>query len=502
MAGFSSSCIGTGPACTSSSMRSLSGDRRGTIGGGLAALAGVPCDGPEGSCGESTADKLLRRSRQRAPPVLADLVGTWSSDCGLMTISTTSGGGGGSGSGCNGVPGPVHRGLVTDAHGETAPFIYTSDGHLELRFAGEVWHSKSVGRDHIAWDGDGGTWTRATSAPPAAASSITNTFAGDFGCGSWGREEQRTGMRPPSPQPCRSCSFADGPHVPPSPMAGYWPPAAGAYEGTGAEMLDYGPVVSCQLQAPPVGRERSFSPLPSSSFGRHQTPHRGLYTAGGDCVCGSPPVSLPPPASSPPFAVPSQGQWCGCGPTGPLVGSPQQRLDPHRVAMEAKVDFLANCVIELQGELSRMMQVRKAAANRRAVASIAATASASLADRQASMLPPSGSCFSYGQMPPSTDGCGGPNLGYNDFPPGFSVGGGGAGVNGACQNSPMLSRGCVSPPPSMPQPQMWGRDARNVSPLRDAGFPVGGAAHQASPFVPAVPWPSEIGWSPLQAQRA
>jgi len=70
---------------------------------------------------------------------LAELEGTWSSDCGLMTIVD---------------------GVVRDANGEAAPLGVAPDQQLELRFAGQLWRSWNVDCDHIRWEGDGGCWTR------------------------------------------------------------------------------------------------------------------------------------------------------------------------------------------------------------------------------------------------------------------------------------------------------------------------------------------------------
>jgi len=186
---------------------------------------------------------------------MTELEGTWSSDCGIMTIS---------------------QGEVRDESGEAAPIALTADGQLELRFAGDRWRSRYVDRDHIQWEGEGGTWARASYSAETSASS----------------------------PPRRRCA------------------AAGAAD-------------------PRCLQSGCHQPLPTSG------------------PCGSGPGWAVPGAAPAPCGGPSMSSWA----RGPM---PQAANSPHLENLEAKVDYLTSAVAGLQGELVRLMHVRRAGAQRRA----------------------------------------------------------------------------------------------------------------------------------------
>lgn len=231
---------------------------------------------------------------------LADLEGAWSSDCGLMTIAD---------------------GRVKDAFGEAAPIsISPADGQVEMLLAGERWRSRYVDADHIQWEGDGGTWTRATAARRA-----------------------RTGSPPSSPTQ-RAFSVAGG--------SASQRPTIGTvdeiYERTVQSLPWPG--------APPEIRER----LPSTGSCPQQLLGAGSGALGS--TTGLP--TMPVPSSSWPAGYGGPPQALPIGPPPQTSYIPSG--DPHLAQLEAKVDFLTNAVAGLQGELVRMMQVRRAGAQRRA----------------------------------------------------------------------------------------------------------------------------------------
>jgi len=80
--------------------------------------------------------------------LLAKPHGTWSTDCGAMTV--------------NGVE-------VWDASDDLAYLKVTARNRIQLHFSGEVWRSTYVGDTYIKWEGEGDPWMCAT---PGAVSSI------------------------------------------------------------------------------------------------------------------------------------------------------------------------------------------------------------------------------------------------------------------------------------------------------------------------------------------
>jgi hypothetical protein len=191
-----------------------------------------------------------------------------------------------------------------------------TDGCLELRYVGETWRSTCIDRDHIHWDGDGGVWIRATASPPPPPIGREQEIRADLAA------MPHTGERHP-----RLIAHAPCPHRWVEPMDVSW------------RQPLHGP----QVDQPGVPHLSACAPYHSQGF----VPSMGERQWSG---CGSSPAIQPPPFSGSSIQV-------GASATG----------SSHLPILEAKVDYLTNAVTVLQGELGRMMQVRRAGAQRRAM---------------------------------------------------------------------------------------------------------------------------------------
>jgi len=234
-------------------------------------------------------------------PRISELVGKWSSDCGIMTVRGNE---------------------VIDANGEAAQLVVSKTGrYLELHFAGETWRSEYVGNDHIRWQGDGGTWRRAGTTPATAMPR---------------RQEPQEQVRPvPFGQPAPAYEGAVHPYV---------AHGAGWRQGLSVQPCPFAP------------------PLHSAA---------------------------PPwPPSAPPAIIATMPSMAVSFPSGSMHSAAQMRpqpqpASPQLMMLEAKVDYLANAVVGLHGELNRMMEIRRVGAQRRAMAEVAAATASVAAQAQA-----------------------------------------------------------------------------------------------------------------------
>lgn len=274
-----------------------------------------------------------QHQHRSAMPVtsLAELSGAWSSDCGLMLIA---------------------HGEVRDNSGETARLALTPNGQLEMQFAGELWRSSYLDRDHIHWEGDGGVWARASGAldaePPPQQRDLPMPMP--------------THAMPPQASPHPGCFEAPG-FPCSSPCLGPCPcPCPCPFAGPAPQ------------SAPCLGHPLMGMQPPGASFGLGMGPASCGLGAGMPLgLGGNQPPWLRPPFSTATISQPSQMASLGSASTP--NGSPQLAL------LEAKVDYLTSAVLDLQGELVRMMQVRRAGAQRRAMAE-------ELAERIPPLFPP------------------------------------------------------------------------------------------------------------------
>mmetsp|Transcript_102037 Transcript_102037/g.288113 ORF Transcript_102037/g.288113 Transcript_102037/m.288113 type:complete len:446 (-) Transcript_102037:88-1425(-) len=353
----------------------------------------------------------VRPGAGKPSPSLIDLAGTWSSDCGLMTIMGNE---------------------VMDANGEVGQLGIDRDGRLELRFAGEAWHSEYMDHDHIRWEGDGGTWTRATSAPPNPSSgSACHACPGPLTQAQLlGRSvrsmqaEERAEREACARRAAEEQAFHAGPYgwIDAAANAAFADPLGGVVPG-GCSSAELAPHLgvgipdvhgsyagSLHASAPWLPGPRSSPPPTVPSLWHPPGPLPMQRLPGG--------IGLPPPMST----IGAPGLPMGM--LGAVACPPPQ--PPHLTMLEAKMDYLANAVFELQGELSRMMQVRRAGARRRAMAeAVAAGAAAAVStstpaiERGLPWLPPPGPSPAQPgwPCPPAADGA-------------FSAGGCASGASG------------------------------------------------------------------------
>eukprot|EP00747_Dinoflagellata_sp_TGD_P190545 gnl/TRDRNA2_/TRDRNA2_52487_c0_seq2.p1 gnl/TRDRNA2_/TRDRNA2_52487_c0~~gnl/TRDRNA2_/TRDRNA2_52487_c0_seq2.p1 ORF type:complete len:453 (+),score=63.50 gnl/TRDRNA2_/TRDRNA2_52487_c0_seq2:99-1361(+) len=268
--------------------------------------------------------------------LLANIQGSWNTDLGLMTII---------------------GGEVRDSSGESAQLTVTADGQLELNFGGERWNTSQVDNNRIVWRGDAGIWSRA--AP--ALKSIGPT--GGIGSRGTGRSEEAEQHRETSKAaPPSMASTQPSPSMP-RPLSTVERLAAMPRQGIGSPSPPH-PLQSqpdLVIQEPKMlGHTTPSLPEPRPPPQQHPQPQVQPLQHHQHPLPSHPHV---PATNVPPMGVPFPPH----GAPLPLHGMPRPATSPQLMLLEAKVDYLTNAVVDLQGELSRMMEIRRASAQRRAV---------------------------------------------------------------------------------------------------------------------------------------